>query len=79
MIEFTERIRINGQEISKGDLVDLVDAIKPAVQEVPQITTFELTTALAFLYFSRAKVDSAVIEVGLGAVDATNIVDPLSL
>ena len=78
MIEFTERIRINGQEISKGDLVDLVDAIKPAVQEVPQITTFELTTALAFLYFSRAKVDSAVIEVGLGGrLDATNIVDPL--
>jgi len=78
MIEFTERIRINGQEISKAKLVELVEAVKPVIQKVPEITTFELTTVLAFLYFSQEKVDSALVEVGLGGrLDATNIVDPL--
>lgn len=78
MIEFIERIQINGQEISKGKLADLVDVIKPAIQKVAEITTFELTTALAFLYFSQEKVDLAVFEVGLGGrLDATNIVDPI--
>ncbi len=78
MVEFTERIRINGNEISKDDLADLVEIIKPITQKVPEITTFELTTALAFLYFSQKKVDSAVFEVGLGGrLDATNIVKPI--
>ncbi len=78
MSEFTERIRINGGEIPKSDLADLVEVLKPVTEKVPEITTFELTTALAFLYFSRQDVDYAVFEVGLGGrLDATNIIDPI--
>jgi dihydrofolate synthase / folylpolyglutamate synthase len=78
MVEFSERIQIDGQLIPKADLVEMVDALKPVTEKVPEITTFELTTALAFLYFSHEKVDYAVFEVGLGGrLDATNIVDPL--
>ena len=76
--DFTERMQINGVPIPQDDFAALVDEIKPAVAQVPYITTFELTTALAFLYFSRQKVGVAVIEVGLGGrLDATNIVTPL--
>lgn len=78
MVEFTERIRINGEDIGREDLVSLIDELRSVTEAVPQITTFELTTALAFLYFSRQKVDYAVFEVGLGGrLDATNIVDPI--
>ncbi len=78
MVDFTERIRINGEEIGHEDLVMLVDELRIVAETVPEITTFELTTALAFLYFSRQKVDYAVLEVGLGGrLDATNIVDPI--
>ena len=78
MVDFTERIRIDRAEISKQDLVDLVGELKPLTEKVREITTFELMTALALLYFSRQKVDYAVVEVGLGGrLDATNIVDPL--
>lgn len=78
MIEFTERIRINGHEISKADVVEVVDLLKPVTENEPEITTFELMTALAFLYFSQQDVDYAVFEVGLGGrLDATNIVEPI--
>ena len=78
MVDFTERIRINGEEIGHANLVELVDELRSVTEAVPQITTFELTTALAFLYFSRQQVDYAVFEVGLGGrLDATNIVDPI--
>lgn len=79
MISFTERIRINGQDIPYADLVEIVETLKKVTQNVPNITTFELTTALAFVYFSRQKVDYAVFEVGLGGrLDATNIVQPIT-
>lgn len=75
--DFTERIQTNGQAISHAGLVERVEQIKPAVAQVPKLTTFEITTALAFLYFARQKVDAAVVEVGLGGrLDATNIVTP---
>jgi len=78
MVNFTERFRINGEEINREDLVSLVDEIRPITEVVPEVTTFELTTALAFLHFSHQKVDYAVFEVGLGGrLDATNIVDPI--
>ena len=48
------------------------------IEQAPGISTFEITTAMAFLYFSRMKADIAVIEVGLGGrLDATNVVNPL--
>jgi dihydrofolate synthase/folylpolyglutamate synthase len=78
LVDFEERMQINGQSISKADLVDLMDAIKPHVAAIPRLTTFEITTALALWYFARQKVDVAVIEVGLGGrLDATNVITPL--
>ena len=78
MEEFSERIRVNNEEITRREFVQLVEKIKPLVDQVPEITTFELTTALGFLYFAEKAVDVAVVEVGLGGrLDATNIVDPL--
>jgi dihydrofolate synthase / folylpolyglutamate synthase len=75
--EYTERIQIDGIEIPKADLVELVNEVKPFVAEIPRLTTFEITTALAFWHFARQRVDAAVIEVGLGGrLDATNILTP---
>jgi dihydrofolate synthase/folylpolyglutamate synthase len=75
--DYAERIRVDGQPIPHGDLAALVDEIKPEVGGVPYLTTFEITTALGFLYFARQQCDAAVIEVGLGGrLDATNIVTP---
>lgn len=75
--DYAERIQINGQFIPHGHLAELVDEIKPYVAAIPELTTFEITTALAFLYFAKQKVDLAVIEVGLGGrLDATNVIIP---
>ena len=76
--EYTERIQINRQQIPREELVTLLEEMKPYAEQIDQITTFELTTALGFLYFARQKVNVAVVEVGLGGrLDATNIVSPL--
>ncbi len=75
--DYAERIQVDGQPIPHADLAVLVEEIKPAVARVPYLTTFEITTALGFLYFARQDCDAAVIEVGLGGrLDATNIVTP---
>jgi dihydrofolate synthase/folylpolyglutamate synthase len=75
--DYTERIQVNGQPISHTRLVRLVRQVKPAVAKIPRLTTFEITTALGFLYFAQQKVNAAVIEVGLGGrLDATNVVTP---
>jgi dihydrofolate synthase/folylpolyglutamate synthase len=75
--DFTERIQVNSRPISPDELVALVEEIKPNIDASPEITTFEITTALAFLYFSRQDVDIAVLEVGLGGrLDATNVCTP---
>ena len=77
LLDYAERIQVDGQPIPHGVLADLVDEIKPAVAGVPKLTTFEITTALAFLYFARQGCTAAVIEVGLGGrLDATNVVRP---
>lgn len=76
--DYCERIQVNRENISHLELVDLIEEIKPVVAEIPQLTTFEITTALGFLYFAKKGVEVAVIEVGLGGrLDATNIVHPL--
>jgi dihydrofolate synthase/folylpolyglutamate synthase len=78
LIDFTERIQIDQLPISPAELCELVDMIKPVVSRIEGMTTFEITTALAFMHFARMGVDYAVIEVGLGGrLDATNVVDPL--
>ncbi|MBI5964443.1 MAG: bifunctional folylpolyglutamate synthase/dihydrofolate synthase [Chloroflexi bacterium] len=77
LLDYTERIQINGEPISHEQLAELVEEIKPAVSRVPFLTTFEITTALAFLAFGKYGVNAAVFEVGLGGrLDATNIVTP---
>ncbi len=76
--EYTERIQVNGQEILPGEFVALIEEMKPHVAAIEHLTTFEITTALGFLYFARQHVNAAVIEVGLGGrLDATNVVSPL--
>ena len=70
--------RSDGEFIPHADLVKMVEVIKPYVAAIPELTTFEITTALAFMYFEQQKVDAAVIEVGLGGrLDATNVVNPI--
>ena len=77
-----ERISVDGQLISEEELVTLVEWLKPEVEAVNcdanygQLTTFEVLTALAFLYFREKNVDFQVVEVGLGGrLDATNVVN----
>ncbi len=75
LVDFRERIRVDGKEISGGDLRSLIGEVRDLVRE--DVTYFEFTTALAFLHFFRAGVDLAVLEVGLGGrLDATNVVNP---
>jgi len=77
LLDYCERIQVNGDPISHEQMVELVEEIKPAVAKIPKLTTFEITTALGFLAFARQGCNAAVIEVGLGGrLDATNIVTP---
>jgi dihydrofolate synthase/folylpolyglutamate synthase len=78
LIDYNERIQVNLVPIPHGDMVSLVEQFKPVIDQVKEITTFEISTALAFQYFKDQGVDYAVIEVGLGGrLDATNVVDPV--
>jgi dihydrofolate synthase / folylpolyglutamate synthase len=75
--DYPERIQINGQPIPRQTLIDLVDELRPFLDAGTELTTFEITTALAMLYFARQDVEAAVFEVGLGGrLDATNVVIP---
>ena len=77
LLDYTERIQVNGAPISHEQLVALVDEIRSHVAKIEKLTTFEITTALAFMAFAKYGMDAAVFEVGLGGrLDATNIVTP---
>ena len=77
LLDFRERIRINGEMVSREFVIDFIEKNKNLIEEV-QPSFFEITTAMAFLYFSQNKADIAVIETGLGGrLDATNIITPL--
>lgn len=74
--DFRERIRIDGEMISEERVIDFIEQNRTTIEEISP-SFFEITTALAFLYFAEQKVDFAVIEVGLGgALDCTNIIFP---
>lgn len=74
---FTERVRINGTEISENFVVEFVENYKTVFEEL-QPSFFEWTVALAFYQFEKEEVDIAVIEVGMGGrLDSTNIITPL--
>ena len=76
LIDFRERIRVNGEPVSEDFVVDFVEKHK-AFAEPLHPSFFELATAMAFHYFERQKVDVAVVEVGLGGrLDCTNIIHP---
>ena len=74
LMRFAERINIGGQPISDDLLVDLLNRV---MDRAPDLTFFEVATLAAFLAFQEAKVDLAVLEVGLGGrLDATNVIPP---
>lgn len=84
LIQFTNRMSINGQDIAKERLVELVERVKPLVERITQDpalgqpTEFEVVTAIAFTYFAEESPDIVVVEVGLGGrLDATNVIQPL--
>lgn len=75
--DFAERIQIGGVPTAHRDLVEALEEIKPHIESIPHLTTFEITTALALHLFAKQGVDVAVLEVGLGGrLDATNVVIP---
>ncbi len=77
LVDFRERIRINGECIGKQYVIDFVENERSFFEPLHP-SFFELTTALAFKYFAEQKVDYAVIEVGLGGrLDCTNIINPV--
>lgn len=77
LIDFRERIRVDGIPISRQRVIDFVESERSFFEPLHP-SFFELTTALAFKYFEEQKVDIAVIETGLGGrLDCTNIVSPL--
>ena len=76
LLDFRERIRINGEKIAEQYVIDFV-AHEKAFFEPLYPSFFELTTAMALCYFAEQKVDVAIIEVGLGGrLDCTNIITP---
>ena len=76
LVDFRERIRINGEQISEQFVVDYVNSQKDLIEEV-QPSFFEATVAMAFDYFAKERVDIAIIEVGLGGrLDSTNVISP---
>ena len=87
IIDFKERISINGQMISEENLLGLVERVKPVVERLPKetehenATEFEIITVLMFLYFVQVHpVDIAFIEAGMGGLhDSTNLFSPLAV
>jgi dihydrofolate synthase/folylpolyglutamate synthase len=76
LLDFRERIRINGQMIPEQNVIDFIGDNKEKFEEM-QLSFFEMATGMAFDYFSKEKVDIAIIEVGLGGrLDSTNVIKP---
>ncbi len=83
LVDYCERITVNGITISHEKIIELTNEIVNIIQNTPDFknahpTYFEVTTAQAFKYFAEEKVDFAIIEVGMGGrLDATNVITPL--
>ena len=79
LVEFRERIRVNGEMIAESQVAQLTERLQPLCQPDLSPTFFEYTTAMAFQHFADSGVDVAVLEVGLGGrFDATNVVTPMA-
>ena len=76
LINFNERIRVNGVTITDEEIISFMKHVEPVVNEIKS-TFFEVTTAMAFYHFSNNDVDIGIIETGLGGrLDSTNVVNP---
>ena len=76
LYDFRERIKVNGIMCDEDFVVDFVERIQPAIEEI-QPSFFEITVVMAFEFFVQQKVDVAIIEVGLGGrLDSTNVIIP---
>lgn len=84
LVDFRERIMINGVEISEHDVLRIGEQLKKVMEQMAaedpekQLTFFEFTTGMAFKYFEEMGVDIVVAEVGMGGrLDATNVITPV--
>ena len=78
LVRFTERFRINGEEISQKKTTELIKELRTVINPDEPPTFFEAVTAMAILHFAREKTDVAIMEVGMGGrLDATNVITPL--
>ena len=77
LVEFNERIRINGVKIPSNYIVDIYLELKDKIDEI-DATFFEITTVIAFKYFAENNCDICIIETGMGGrFDCTNVINPL--
>jgi dihydrofolate synthase/folylpolyglutamate synthase len=77
LVDFRERIKINGKLVSKSFVTKFVNEAKPIIEKVKP-SFFELTVVMALKYFNHKKVDIAIIETGMGGLlDSTNIITPI--
>lgn len=75
--DFRERIKINGEQISKASVIEFISQHK-AFLEAQKLSFFEMTVGMAFDYFASQNIDIAIVEVGMGGrLDSTNIITPL--
>jgi dihydrofolate synthase/folylpolyglutamate synthase len=78
LLDFRERIRINGQMVDEQYVIDFVQTHQALIEQI-QPSFFEVTVAMAFDFFAKQQVDIAIIEVGLGGrLDSTNVIKPLA-
>lgn len=76
LLDFRERIRVNGEMIEEKQVVDFVERLREPIERI-RPSFFEMTVAMAFDHFAREQVDIAVIETGMGGrLDSTNIITP---
>ncbi|MBD79312.1 MAG: tetrahydrofolate synthase [Crocinitomicaceae bacterium] len=77
LIDFRERIKINGEVIAKEDVINFVSTYRQEFEKI-NLSFFEWTVGLCFSYFAKQKVDIAIVEVGMGGrLDSTNVIEPL--
>jgi len=78
LVSFTERFRLNKTAIDKDQAAALISEVYEATDKNELPTFFEITTAMALIYFARSNVDISIMEVGMGGrLDATNVITPL--
>ncbi|MBQ2388098.1 MAG: bifunctional folylpolyglutamate synthase/dihydrofolate synthase, partial [Clostridia bacterium] len=80
VVDFRERIQVNGEMIPKADFARIITELKPLVDQTDRegycVTEFELVTCAALMYYKEQNCDCVVLEVGMGGrLDATNVID----